>query len=220
MSEQALVIGLGQFGMAVARSLVERGAEVLAVDRRRNLVDLAADFVTEAVALDATDEDALHQLQPAKRDFTICAIGDDSREASIICTALLRQMGTPRIIARANNPLHQRILHLVGAHQVVNPEEEFGKRLANRLLFKHVVNEMPLGNNLHMTELRVPAGFAGKSLVELQLPKKYGVTVVAVQRGGTKDVVQPDAEASLQTSDILIVVSNEHAIQSLLNDIA
>ncbi|MDH3349434.1 MAG: NAD-binding protein, partial [Desulfobulbaceae bacterium] len=102
MTQQILIIGLGQFGMALARTLSEKGAEVLAVDVKRNLVDEASAFVTEAIVLDATDEAELARLEPGKRDSVVCAIGDDSREASIICTALLRQMGAPLVIARAN----------------------------------------------------------------------------------------------------------------------
>ena len=96
MSQQILIIGLGHFGMSLARTLSEKGAEVLGVDVNKNLVEEAAAFVTEAVVIDATDEGELAQLEPGKRDLAVCAIGDDSKEASIICTALLRQMGTPR----------------------------------------------------------------------------------------------------------------------------
>ena len=170
MPQQVLIIGLGQFGMSLARTLSEKGAEVLAVDRDKPLVEEAAAFVTEALALDATDEIELARLQPARRDCAVCAIGDDSKEASIICTALLRQMGSPWVIGRANNPMHRRILQLVGAHLVVNPEEEFGRRFANRLINRHVISDMPLGEDLHLTELAIPPAMVGHSLVELALP--------------------------------------------------
>jgi trk system potassium uptake protein TrkA len=113
MPEQILIIGLGQFGMSLARTLSERGAEVLAVDVNSALVEEAATFVAEAVLIDATDETQLARLEPSKRDSAVCAIGDDSKESSIICTALLRQMGAPVVIARANDKMHHRILHLV-----------------------------------------------------------------------------------------------------------
>ncbi|MGM0419231.1 MAG: potassium channel family protein, partial [Thermodesulfobacteriota bacterium] len=101
MKQQILIIGLGQFGMSLARSLSDKKAEVLAVDRRKSLVEEASSFVTEAVIMDASDENELARLNPSKRDSVICAIGDDSKESSIICTALLRQMGAPFIVARA-----------------------------------------------------------------------------------------------------------------------
>lgn len=215
MPQQVLVIGLGQFGMSLARTLSEKGAEVLAVDRRKNLVDEAAAFVTEALMADATDEAELARLQPAQRDCSVCAIGDDSKEASIICTALLRQMGSPWVIGRANNTMHRRILLLVGAHLVVNPEEEFGRRFANRLINRHIISDMPLGEDLHLTELVIPPGMIGRSLIDLSLPKRFGVMVVAIRRGSPSRVMQPLPQDPLEAGDRLIIVSSEAAMHKL-----
>lgn len=219
MSQQILIVGLGQFGMSLARTLSDKGAEVLAVDRQKNLVEEAAAFATEALVMDATDETELALLQPGKRDSSVCAIGDDSKEASIICTALLRQMGAPWIIARANNLLHQRILQLVGAHLVVNPEHEFGKRFANRLIYRNVVADMPLGEELQLTEIKVHPTMIGKSLMELALPKRFGVMVVAVRRGSPSRVVQPSPSEPLQKDDNLVIVSKESAIPKLIEGV-
>nr|WP_321467644.1 TrkA family potassium uptake protein [uncultured Desulfobulbus sp.] len=219
MAQQILIIGLGQFGMSLARTLSEKGAEVLAVDRRKALVEEAAAFVTEVVLVDATDESELARLEPAKRDCCICAIGDDSKEASIICTALLRQMGAPWVIGRANNAMHRRILLLVGAHLVVNPEEEFGRRFANRLINRHVISDMPLGEDLHLTELSIHPSMVGKSLIELALPKRFGVMVVAIRRGTPSKVLQPDPSEPLAVNDRLIIVSSESAIPKLTKGI-
>lgn len=216
MSQQILIIGLGQFGMSLARTLCEKGADVLAVDRRRDLVDEAATFVAEALAFDATDETELARLEPKRRDVAICAIGEDSREASIICTALLRQMGAPIVIARGYDRLHRRILQLVGAHQVVNPEEEFGKRFANRLLYRDVVVDTNLGEDLHLTEIRIQPEMVGKSLIDLALPKRFGIMVVGIRRGEAGKILQPTASEFLQADDSLVIVSNEAAISKLM----
>jgi len=215
MSQQILIIGLGQFGMSLARTLSEKGNEVLAVDRRKDLVDEAAAVVTEVVMLDATDETELARLQPAKRDCSVCAIGDDSKEASIICTALLRQMGSPWVIGRANNAMHRRILQLVGAHLVVNPEEEFGRRFANRVINRHIISDMPLSEDLHLTELSIHPSMIGKNLVELSLPKRFGVMVVAIRRGSPSKVLQPSPHEPLEENDRLIIVSTEAAVPKL-----
>lgn len=215
MPQQILIIGLGQFGMSLARTLSEKGEEVLAVDRRKNLVDEASAFVTEAITVDATDETELARLQPAQRDCSVCAIGDDSKEASIICTALLRQMGAPWVIGRANNAMHRRILQLVGAHLVVNPEEEYGRRFANRLINRHVISDMPLGEDLHLTELTIPSAMIGKSLVDLSLPKRFGIMVVAIRRGAPSKVLQPSPHDPLEANDRLIIVSSEAAVHKL-----
>ena len=215
MPQQILIIGLGQFGMSLARTLSEKGEEVLAVDRRKNLVDESSAFVTEAITVDATDETELARLQPAQRDCSVCAIGDDSKEASIICTALLRQMGAPWVIGRANNAMHRRILQLVGAHLVVNPEEEYGRRFANRLINRHVISDMPLGEDLHLTELTIPSAMIGKSLVDLSLPKRFGIMVVAIRRGAPSKVLQPSPHDPLEANDRLIIVSSEAAVHKL-----
>lgn len=219
MPQQILIIGLGHFGMSLARALSEKGAEVLAVDVNKNLVEEASSFVTEAMVIDATDETELARLEPKKRDSVVCAIGDDSKEASIICTALLRQMGAPIVISRANDNIHQRILHLVGAHQVVNPEQEYGKRFANRLLYRNVIADTNIGEDLHLTEIRIQPSMIGKSLIDLSLPKRFGVMVVGIRRGTPAKVLAPSPSEPLQEKDNLIIVSSESAIPLLIEGI-
>jgi len=200
----AALVGLGQFGMSLARTLMEKNAEVLAVDTRKNLVEEASGFVTEALVMDATDESELARLEPGRRDAAVCAIGDDSREASIICTALLRQMGTPLVVARANDKMHQRILQLVGAHQIINPEQEFGKRFASRLLYRHVVVDTSLGDDLLLTEISVQPSMVGRTLIDLELPKRFGIMVVGIRRVSTNRIHQPSPAEPLREKDNLI----------------
>lgn len=215
---QIVIIGLGQFGMSLARTLSEKGVEVLAVDRRKNLVEEAATFVSAAMVVDATDEEALATLEPGKRDVAVCAIGDDSREASIICTALLRQMGAKMIVARANDKTHQRILQLVGAHQVINPEREFGKRFASRLIYHDVIVDTDLGDDLMLSEIKIQPAMVGKNLIQLSLPKRYGIMVVGIRRGTPGKVLHPSPEELLAENDVLIIASSEAAIAKMIKD--
>jgi trk system potassium uptake protein len=216
VKKQAMVIGLGQFGMALAQSLAERSVEVMAVDARLERVQVASDFAASAIQFDATDEDALRRTSPERRDVCVCAIGDENREGSIMCTALLRQLGAPHIVARATDAVHERILRLVGAHDVVNPERAFGERLATRLLYSAVLDEVPIGGDLVLTELRPPAAFVGRTLSELSLPRRHEINVVAIRREGDKAVSTPSPETPLQEKDILIVVSPPNAVARLL----
>ena len=216
MAKQALVVGLGRFGMSVAQALTDRGIEVLAADSREERVRQASNFAAEAVRFDATDAEALERTSPARRDVCVCAIGDDSTESAIICTALLRQMGARRVIARANSQLQTRILKLVGAHEVVNPIHEFGERFANRIAYDRVIGELPLGDDLLITELRPPSSFVGHTLADLKLPQRYAVTVVAVRQQGSGAVVLPTPNEILREDDILIVVSREEAVGRLM----
>lgn len=216
MAQQALVIGLGQFGMAVAKSLTEKGIEVLAVDRNKELVDIIANFAIEAVQIDVTDDMALTQLMPEKYELAICAIGDESKESSIICTALLRQHGVSRVIARSCDSIHARILKLVGAHLVVNPEMEYGQRLSSRLIYEKVVSDMPLGNDLHITEFHLPDSFAGSTLQALALPKRFEVTVIAIRNSKSDIISLPNPTEPLQKEDNLIAISKPNAISLLM----
>ncbi len=216
MAKQIMIIGLGQFGMALAQTLAERGVEVLAVDSSQEKVDIAAGFVAHAVAMDATDENALAKLLPAKRDSVICAMGAESKESVIICTALLRQMGCSHIVARAMNATYRRILFMVGAHEVIIPEQDFGQRFATHLLYRNMLADNGASSDLNLTEIKLPQFMVGKTLVQLALPKKYGIIVAAVRRNGVLSKPEPDRE--LEENDMLLIVSNENAIDKLYRE--
>ena len=218
MTKQALVVGLGRFGMSLARSLAERGVEVLAVDASAKRVEDASEVVAEAAVFDATDEDELARAQPAQRDLCVCAIGDESHEASILCTALLRQLGAPRIVARANSKLHGRILRMVGAHEVVNPLEDFGERFADGFVYERLRGELALGDDLVLAEIEARGGFVGKTLAELKMPTKFGVTVVATRQAKGHGIKLPAAELTVEEKDTLIVVGKREALAKLASE--
>ena len=123
MKEQILIIGLGQFGMALTKTLFEKGYEVIAVDIDQKLVNEASNYSTDAICIDAFDEISLSKLSPKNRDLIICSIG--TRDTSILTVALLKQMGCDNIIARASEPIHARILKAIGAKRIINPEYEY-----------------------------------------------------------------------------------------------
>ena len=167
MKDQVLIIGLGQFGMSLARTLCEKGFQVIAVDTDQKLVNEASNFATDAICLNATDEVALAKLSPRDRDIIICTIG--ARESSILTVALLKQMGCEHIIARYKDPVHARILKAIGAKQIINPEYEYGKKFANKILLR----SMYLENNpeeLNLFEIPVKSYMFDKEFIELQLP--------------------------------------------------
>lgn len=214
--KQALIVGLGMFGTSLARALTERGVEVLCVDTNPELVQAVSSFAAEAVAFDASDEASLAQVHPERRDLCVCAMGNESRESSIIVTALLRQMGARRIVARAIDELTGRILAMVGAHQIVNPERAFGERLANHLMYSAIVEELPLGPDLLVTELRPPRSVVGRALGELKLLERHAVNVVAVRHQDGRVTVPSDPARPLAADDILVVVSRPDSVRALL----
>lgn len=214
--QQAIVIGLGQFGTAVARALAERGVEVLAIDSVEERVQAISAHIAEAMCFDATDQEALQRTSPDKRDVCLCAIGDDAKEASIICTALLRQSGAKRVIARANDDVHARILSLVGAHQVVNPERAFGERFASQIVHEGVKGEMLLGEGVLLSEVETPEAFVSKSLGELRLPSRFGVTVVAIRKHGSGVVLLPHVNTTLESGDVIVLVGRQGAVAQMM----
>lgn len=214
------VIGLGQFGRRVALSLASRGYSVLAVDVDDGRVQDVSEEVERAVCLDSTDEQALLSVGMDACDTAVCAIGRKHVEQSILTTALLHQLGVPRIISRATSALHQRILMMVGAAETINPEEEMGDRVAMRLASPGLLDRIPLDEESSLAELRCPAAFAGKSLIELDLRKRYRLTVVALRRARapaktTMLIANPDPSTSLQESDVLIAVGHTEDLDRL-----
>ena len=220
MKKQALVIGLGQFGMSLSQALSKSGVDVLAVDFNPARVEMAAVHVAEAVAFDATDEDALVRAEPASRDICVCAIGPESKENAILVTALLKQMGAGHIISRASDSLTERILSVVGAHEVVNPERDFGERLAKRLAHEGLLEQVPLGTSLVISEISPPARMLGRTLMELALPKRFEVFVVGIRKeiGVGGKLIMPTSSTVVSSGDILVVVSAHASVTRLLKE--
>ncbi|MBI4879138.1 MAG: TrkA family potassium uptake protein [Planctomycetes bacterium] len=214
MAGEFVVIGLGIFGQNVALRLTRAGHSVLALDRDPAEVQAVADEIDAALCLDTTDEEALRGLGLERMTCAVVAIGTESIEASILTTALLRQIGVPRIVARAVSDLHGRVLLAVGAHQVVSPEAEMGERLARQLGQPNVLERLELGEGVEAVELEAPQAFVGKTLVELDLRRRYGITVAAVRRGGRISATI-SGEDRVENGDVLLVIGSTAAIQRI-----
>ncbi len=213
MKEQVLVIGLGQFGMSLARTLNEKGFQVIAVDIDQKLVNEAANFATDAICLNAIDEMSLSKLSPKDRDLVICSIG--AKEPSILTVALLKQMGCENIIARASETIHARILKAIGAKQVINPELEYGKRFANRILFKNIFFDNT-SDELDLLEIPVQPFMIDKNLVELKLPDRYKIIVAGVIKDN--QLMRPMPKEALKEGDRLLVTGNCEDIERMIEE--
>jgi len=205
------VIGLGAFGRTVALELTRQGQSVLAIDCDDDAVQAISAEIDAAIAADATDEAALGELDLARMTCAVVAIGMESTESSILATALLRQMGVPRIVARAVSPLHARVLHTVGAHEVINPEESMGRRLAGRLAYPTIFERLELGDRAELAEIAVPETLVGKDLVELDLRREHGISALAIRRGPQLEATLTGRE-KLESGDILVVIGSPEAI--------
>jgi len=205
------VIGAGQFGRAVALNLARHGEAVLIMDRNHGPVDLLADEVQAAMVLDSTDERMLVEAGIDKVAVAVVAIGMDSLEGSIMTTALLRQIGVPRIIARAINPLHARVLSAVGAHEVVHPEQEMGSRLAQRIISPTIRDQLEVGDAV-LAEVELPAQFAGFDLRRIDLRKRFGLSAVLVKRGDLV-ISNPAGGEKLEAGDVILLLGQADAIE-------
>ncbi|MCU0302512.1 MAG: TrkA family potassium uptake protein [Thermoanaerobaculales bacterium] len=208
------VIGLGMFGRAVALSLTAEGQAVLGVDSDQDEVDRLASELETVVCADATDEQALRELRIERVGCSVVAIGAESMEASILTTTLLRQLGAPQIVARALGPLHARVLRAVGAHRVVSPEWEMGESLARQLAQPSVLERFDLGDEVEVAELEVPRGFVGRTLVELDVRRRFGVSVAAIRRGD-RVLATLDGSERIQAGDVLVVIGRDDGIAGL-----
>lgn len=210
---QVLVVGLGRFGSAVARELERLGNEVLAIDRSEQRVNDIAPDVTHALQLDAADEDALRSAGAAEFPTAIVAISSDA-EPSIFATMVLKRLGVDNVIAKAGSSLHGEILARVGADRVVFPERETGLRLAHSYHVPNVIDYLDVAPSFGIERIRPPKSFIGRSLGELDLKGRLGLTPIALRRG--KQVfVNPARDERLAEGDELVLIGRDEKLEQL-----
>lgn len=219
------VIGLGRFGMSLARNLQANGAQVIAIDRTLDLVNAIKDEVDLAVRLDSTDETALRSQEIDKVNTCVIAIGENF-EAALLATVIVKRLGVPHIICRAQTEFHAEIFKQIGADQVIQPEMQAGEHLARNLANPHVEDFITLADGYTLIELNAPKAFHDKTLEAIGMRSKYGVNLVAIKRlsrverdGETveerKIVSVPQASDEIQPDDILVLVGSDDALAKI-----
>ena len=207
------VFGLGRYGMAVAKELVENGREVIAVDDEEKIVNDAAAYLPVCKCADVTDAEVISRLGIGNIDTVIVCMASNL-EASVMAITLCKEAGVKTVIAKCANEMHQKILLRVGADQVVFPENESGIRLAKNLLSSGFVDMISLSKEVSMVEIDVKDEWCGKNLIELNLRKKYGLNVVAVKKG-ERVSVSINPEQALDAESSLIVIANTSKLGKL-----
>lgn len=211
-----LIVGLGRFGTAVALKLQELGNEVMVIDENEEHVQRVADQVTYAVVGDARDEDVLESLGVQNLDCAIVAIGQDLA-ASVVITLNLKSLGVPQVICKAQDDLQKRALEKLGADRVVIPEREMGMKLAQNLTSSSVLDYVELSRDCGLAEIITPKPWAGKTLLELDVRKKYGVTVAALRKADGDLTVFVDAGYRLKADDELVLVGSNEDLARVQN---
>ena len=179
------VIGLGRFGKKLAIALAMSGAEVIAVDKDRQEIELIRDQVSHAVRLDSTDEEALKAQGIDKVDVAIIGIGKQGKgfESAILTVVNLKQMGVEQIYARSQDLIAGEVFSKVGATEVIYPEIESAQRWAYKLIAPQIGEKIDFAPGYSLARIKAPASFDEKTVMELQLRQKYNVNLVAIKRG-------------------------------------
>ena len=205
--------GLGRYGTAVARELIDNGMEVIAVDMDQKTVTEAAAYLPVCKCADITDAEVIDRLGIANIDTVIISMAGNL-EASVMAVTLCKEAGVSTVIAKCANEMHQKILLRVGADKVVFPENESGIRLAKSLLSSGFIDMISLSKDVSMVEVDVKDEWVGKNLIDLNLRKKYGFNIVAI-RIGQQVSVSIDPQQPLQKDMTLIVIAHTAKLSRL-----
>jgi len=211
--KQFVVLGMGKFGSSVATTLADCGCEVLVIDDDEERINEVADKVTYAVRADVTDPEALKSLGISNFDGAIIGMGE-SLEASVLATILIKEMGVPYVLAKAQTEIHAKILKKVGADKIVFPEKETGIRIANNLLMNNLFDAIELSSVYSMMELEAFPEWYGKTLKELDLRAIYKINVIGIKKHDNLNI-NPEPDQLISEDDILIIIGENEVLDEL-----
>lgn len=209
------IIGLSSFGFYIAKELSHRGHHILAIDIDEDKIDKVRAFVERAVIADAGDKDTLAGLGLAELDGVIVSMGEKI-DASILVTLYLRELKVKKIIAKANTDDHGRILDIIGATQVVFPERDEALRLAHTLESDYFLDAITLSEGISIIEIAPPKIFIAKTLGQLDLRNRYGVSVLLIKEWLPEKVVLiPTADRVIKDSDTLVLLGKDEDLENI-----
>jgi len=215
--KQFVIIGLSRFGRRLCEELLATDAEMIIIDKDRDVIELYKDKVTAAYIADVLNEEIIRKLVPSNLDAAVVDLGDRI-EASILVTNYLKKLGVKEIIARAESGEHGEILDLVGATKVVFPNLEAAKRIAPFLVSSQIFSYLPISRELAIAEVKVPEKFYGKSLVEVDMRRQYNLNVIAYRKLEGEEYYFYAPEYRLQADDVLLVGGREEDIDSFTDE--
>ena len=213
------VIGLGRFGTAVAMKLFNMGYEVIAVDKCMEKVNLIADYSTRAVCGDAKEESVLKALGIRNCDCVVVAMGHDITD-SVLITLSLKELGVKKVVCKAKDNQHKKVLKKIGADNVIIPEQEAGVKTAAGLVSDKFMDIIDLSDEYSIADSMVPDNWIGKSIAELSVRKKYAVNIVAIKNQlDDNDVnISPSPEYVFKETDVVVLVGKITDINFLNNN--
>lgn len=209
--KSVLLIGLGRFGRHIAMKLFDLNHQVMAVDYKEDRVSAVLPFVTNAQIGDSTNEDFLSSLGVADFDSCIVAIGDNF-QSSLETASLLKELGAKKVIARASGDVQEKFLLRNGADEVVYPEKELAALTAIRCTSDHILDYIELDQDYSIVELEVPAEWSGKTVIQLDIRKKYGINLLGIRDAGRLNMsITPDT--ALYSGTSILILGHQKSIQ-------
>ncbi|RUA16192.1 MAG: TrkA family potassium uptake protein [Flavobacteriia bacterium] len=224
-----IVVGLGSFGASLAAKLTEAGNEVIGIDTNMDRVDHYKEHISHTICMDATDEFTVAGLPLKDTDMVVVAIGED-KGASVMATALFKNLQVKRLISRSIDQLHEKVLHAIGVDEIVHPEEESAERWAKKLCLKGVVDSFELNDDFSIVEVSVPVKLHGKTIRDSNIREQYNLLVLTTiantqERtivGKVKFVTEVKGVANpnsvLNKDDLIVVYGANKDIKKFLKD--
>lgn len=200
------VIGCGRFGSTLAKTLMDLGNEVMAVDSNSDIVQEMSEEVTYAVQADVMDESTLKELGLSNFDVVVVSIGSDI-QASIMASLIAKELGAKKLIAKAQSILHGKVLEKIGVDKVIYPERDMARRLAHNLSSRNILDYIELSSEYNIMEITSLNSWWGKTISDLDLRNKYGINIMAIKRGDKIDV-SPNPDEEIIEGDILLIIGN------------
>ncbi|MDX1653175.1 MAG: TrkA family potassium uptake protein [Brumimicrobium sp.] len=224
-----IIVGLGNFGSSLAEKLTAQGNEVIGVDSRADRVETYKEKISHTIHMDATDESAVSGLPLKDTDTVIIGIGEN-QGSNVMATALFKNLGVKRLISRAIDSLHEKVLMAIGVDEIVHPEEETAERWAKKLSLKGVVDSFELSKDYSLIETRVPKDYIDKTIGDVELRKKFGVLVLTIikqsevksllgkSRKESKVQGVASAETKMEEDDILVLFGRDKNLKKFLKE--
>jgi trk system potassium uptake protein TrkA len=215
MKKSFLIIGLGRFGINVARTLTRAGHSVLGVDSDGDIIQKFSFEIDNVMKLDATDSDVLDTLGISEFETVIISIGEKYIQNSILATLLVKEKGAKHIIAKAGTKVQGKVLEKVGADTIVFPEKDMGQRIGKTLSSDTLIDYIELSPEVSIIELKVPLFMHGKNLIELNLRKKYSVTIISIKDKDGNVKTPPDVNYKFTEFDVLTLIGENEQFKKL-----
>lgn len=213
MKKQIGVIGLGAFGLSLAQTLEKLGHEVLAIDSNPKKLNSLADEFTHSMIANVKDEETVRSLGLSGLDIVVVCIGEDI-QTSVLLSLLLKEIGVKKVVAKAINPMHGKLLEKIGVDLVIFPERDMGVRVAQNLVAANVLDYLELADDYGISEIKAPNEFIGKTIGDLDLRAKYGINVIVIKHEN-EIIVSPGADATICEDDKIIVIGTNNQVAEL-----